>query len=45
MARGLLESTLGQRIEWVRPINLIQYKMPKPNSFLNSMLRDWVATP
>ena len=43
--QGTPESRLGQRIEWVRPVNLIQYKMPKPNSFLNSMLRDWVATP
>ena len=40
--QGTPESLLGQRIEWVRPINLIQYKMPRPNSFLNSMLRDWV---
>ena len=43
--QGSPESLLGQKIEWVRPINLIQYKMPEPNSFLNSMLRDWVATP
>ena len=42
--QGTPESLLGQRIEWVRPINLIQYKMPKPNSFLNSILRDWIAT-
>ena len=41
--QGSPESLLGQRIEWVRPINLIQYKMPKPNSFLNSILRDWIA--
>ena len=40
--QGTPESLLGQRIAWVRPINLIQYKMPRPNSFLNSMLRDWV---
>ena len=38
-------SLLGQRIEWVKPINLNEYKMPKPNSFLNSMLRDWVTNP
>ena len=43
--QGNPKSFLDQRIEWVRPVNLIQYKMPKPNSFLNSMLRDWVATP
>ena len=42
--QGSPESCLDQRIEWVRPVNLIQYKMPKPNSFLNSMLRDWVTT-
>ena len=43
--QGTPESLLGQRLEWVRPINLIQYKMPKPNSFLNSILRDWVSNP
>ena len=43
--QGSPESTIGQRIEWVRPINLFQYNMPKPNSFLNSMLRDWVTSP
>ena len=43
--QGSPESRLDQRIEWVRPVNLIQYKMPKPNSFLNSMLRDWVTSP
>ena len=43
--QGNPESLLGQRLEWVRPINLIQYKMPKPNSFLNSILRDWVSNP
>ena len=42
---GNPESLLDQKIEWVKPINLIHYKMPKPNSFLNSMLRDWVADP
>ena len=40
---GVPKSLLGQRLKWVRPINLIQYKMPKQNSFLNSMLRDWVV--
>ena len=40
--QGSPESLLDQRIEWVKPINLIQYKMPRPNSFLNSILRDWV---
>ena len=43
--QGNPESRLGQRIEWVRPIDLVQYRMPKTNSFLNTMLRDWVADP
>ena len=43
--QGNPESLIGQRIEWVRPIDLLQYRMPKTNSFLNSMLRDWVANP
>ena len=43
--QGVPESRLGQRIEWVRPVNLSQYKMPTSNSSLNSMLRDWVTTP
>ena len=43
--QGRPESRLDQRIEWVRPVDLNQYKMPKPNSFLNSMLRDWVTNP
>ena len=40
--QGTPQSLLGQRIEWVKPINLIRYKMPRPNSLLNSILRDWV---
>ena len=43
--QGNPESRLGQRIEWVRPIDLMQYRMPETNSFLNTMLRDWVADP
>ena len=43
--QGNPESRLGQRIKWVRPIDLMQYRMPKTNSFLNTMLRDWVADP
>ena len=43
--QGNPESLLGQRIEWVRPIDLIKYRMPKTNSFLNTMLRDWLGNP
>ena len=43
--QGNPESRLGQRIEWVRTIDLMQYRMPETNSILNTMLRDWVADP
>ena len=43
--QGSPQSRLGQSIEWGCPVNLIQYKMPKPNSFLKSILGDWGATP
>ena len=36
-------SFINQRTEWVKPIDLIKYKMPPSNNFLNSMLRDWIA--
>ena len=39
---GSITSLLDQRIKWVKPIDLIEYKMPAPNRFLNSILRDWV---
>ena len=39
---GSITSLLDQRLEWVRPIDLSQYRMPPPNQFLNSILRDWV---
>ena len=39
---GAITSLLGQRLEWVKPIDLAEYKMPAPNRFLNSILRDWV---
>ena len=39
---GSITSLLGQRIEWVKPIDLAEYRMPAPNRFLNSILRDWV---
>ena len=37
-------SLLDQQLQWVRPINLVNYEMPKANVFLNSILRDWIAT-
>ncbi len=39
---GSITSLLDQRIKWVKPINLTEYRMPTPNHFLNSILRDWV---
>ena len=43
--QGSPESLLGQKLQWVRPINLIDYEMPRANLFLKSILRDWIATP
>ena len=37
-------SRLDQKIQWVKPINLGNYEMPKANVYLKSMLRDWVTT-
>ena len=42
--QGSPESLLGQKLQWVRPINLIYYEMPRANVYLISMLRDWVAS-
>ena len=39
---GSITSLLGQRLEWVKPNDLGQYRMPDSNRFLNSILRDWV---
>ena len=36
-------SLLGQKLQWVKPINLLNYDMPKANIYLKSMLRDWVG--
>ena len=36
-------SILDQKLQWVKPINLGNYKMPKANLYLKSMLRDWVT--
>ena len=41
---GRPESLLGQKLEWVKPINLVNYEMPKANVFLKSILRDWITT-
>ena len=32
-----------QELKWVKPLDLSQYKMPPANTFLNSILRDWLA--
>ena len=42
--QGSPVSLLGQKLQWVRPINLVDYEMPKANVFLKSILRDWIAT-
>ena len=42
--QGRPVSLLGQKLKWVRPINLVDYEMPKANVFLISILRDWIAT-
>ena len=36
-------SLLGQKLQWVKPINLLNYDMPKANIYLKSLLRDWVG--
>ena len=42
--QGRPVSLLGQKLKWVKPINLVDYDMPKANVFLISILRDWIAT-
>ena len=42
--QGSPKSLLGQKLQWVRPINLFDYEMPSANVYLISMLRDWVAS-
>ena len=39
---GSITSLLDQRLEWVKPNDLGEYRMPDSNRFLNSILRDWV---
>ena len=41
--QGTPVSLLGQKLQWVRPMNLVDYEMPKANVFLKSILRDWIA--
>ncbi len=42
---GEPKSLLGQDLQWVKPINLVNYEMPRANVFLKSILRDWTANP
>ena len=37
-------SLLDQKLQWVKPINLGDYKMPRANLYLKSILRDWVTS-
>lgn len=39
---GSITSLLNQKIEWVKPIDLAQYQMPRSNLFLNSILREFI---
>ena len=39
---GSITSLLNQKVEWVKPIDLVQYQMPRSNLFLNSILRDFI---
>ena len=41
--QGFPISLLDQKLQWVKPINLGDYKMPRANLYLKSMLRDWVT--
>ena len=41
--QGCPISLLGQKLQWVKPINLGDYKMPRANLYLKSILRDWVT--
>ena len=42
--QGRPKSLLGQKLLWVKPIDLVNYEMPRANVFLKSILRDWAAT-
>ena len=42
--QGSPVSLLGQKLQWVSPSDLVNYQMPTANVFLNSMLRDWIAS-
>ena len=41
--QGCPISLLDQKLQWVKPINLGDYKMPRANLYLKSMLREWVT--
>ena len=41
--QGCPISLLDQKLQWVKPIHLGDYKMPRANLYLKSMLRDWVT--
>ena len=41
--QGRPRSCLGQKLQWVKPINLGNYQMPKANVYLKSILRDWIT--
>ena len=41
--QGCPISLLDQKLQWVKPINLGDYKMPRANLYLKSILRDWVT--
>ena len=41
--QGYPKSLLDQKLQWVKPMDLGDYKMPKANFYLKSILRDWVT--
>ena len=41
--QGYPMSLLDQKLQWVKPMDLGDYKMPKANFYLKSILRDWVT--
>ena len=41
---GSIINLLGQKTNWVKPVDLAEYKMPNANIFLNSILRDWAKS-
>ena len=41
--QGCPMSLLDQKLQWVKPMDLGDYKMPEANFYLKSILRDWVT--